>query len=94
MARLRIDPSFERHLDDYPSLRSRAVSALQRFVAAPARRGANFEPLEGSDGRYWSLRVNRNFRIILRRERDAEGDIYAAIDLGPHDIYRRYSGRR
>jgi plasmid maintenance system killer protein len=94
MPRVRIDPSFERRLDDYASMRDRIVSALQRFMIGPARRGANFEPLEGTDGRYWSLRVNRNFRIILRRERDAEGEIYAAIDLGPHDIYRRYSGRR
>jgi plasmid maintenance system killer protein len=95
MPRLRIDPAFEERLDRLDAaIRKRAITALERFMIAPARTGANFERIEGTNGRYWSLRVTRNFRIILRLERDDSGDVFAAVDVGPHDIYRRYPGRR
>jgi plasmid maintenance system killer protein len=95
MTRLRIDPGFEGRLAKLDvTLRRRAVRALERFIETPARAGANFERIEGTHGKYWSLRATRNFRIILRHERDVAGDVYVAIDVGPHDIYRRYSGRR
>jgi len=94
MPRLRIDPAFERRLDRLdPAIRKRTEQALVRFVASPPRGGANFERITGTNGRYWSLRATLNFRIILRLERDAAGELFAAIDVGPHDIYRRYSGR-
>ncbi len=94
MARLRIDPLFERRLAKLDAtIRKRTANALERFVANPARVGANFERIEGTDGRYWSLRVTLNFRIVLRLERDDMGDVYAAMDVGPHDIYRRFTGR-
>jgi len=96
MTRVGIHPEFEKRLAKLrdAQLRQRSHKALQRFIENPARIGSNLEQIEGTGGRYWSLRATRNFRIVLRRERDAEGDLYVAIDVGPHDIYRRYSGRR
>lgn len=38
---------------------------------------------------YFSIRVNDNFRILLRREEDVEGVYYVAADVANHDIYRR-----
>ena len=34
---------------------------------------------------YFTIRVNRNFRILLRAERDDEGDYYLLVDLDNHD---------
>jgi plasmid maintenance system killer protein len=46
----------------------------------------NLEPIAGE---MYSIRVNRNFRILLRKRQDDSGVCYAAEDIGGHDIYRR-----
>ena len=93
MIRLRIDPGFERALRRLaPSIRKRAKDALVKFIEDHTRPGLNFERLSGWSDCY-TIRINRNFRILLRREEDGdddEGPLYAAVDAGPHDlIYRR-----
>ena len=49
-----------------PVIRREVQAALVRFLTDSGARGLNFEKLRGYDDLY-SIRVNRNFRIILRR---------------------------
>ena len=72
-----------------PTVRAQAVAALFAFSTNSASRSLNFEKLAGRDGIY-SIRINRNFRIILRRTEAA--DTFEIEDIGPHDIYRRLGG--
>jgi plasmid maintenance system killer protein len=65
--------------------REQAIRAIKQFVADPDHPSLNFERLAGSD--LFSIRVNRGDRIILRR---LDGDSFELVDLGSHDIYRRY----
>ena len=69
-----------------PPLRREAFAALEAFCADSTSRGLNFEKLRGFDTLY-SIRINRNYRIILRRTQDV--DTFVIMDLGPHDVYRR-----
>jgi len=69
-----------------PQNRRDADNALATFVRDAATPGLNFEKLQGFD-RLYSIRVNRNYRIILLRT-DAP-DSYEVWDVGPHDIYRQ-----
>jgi Txe/YoeB family toxin of Txe-Axe toxin-antitoxin module len=59
--------------------------ALELFRTDPDHPSLNFERLAGSD--LFSIRVNRGDRIILRRR---DGDRFELVDVGSHDIYRRY----
>jgi plasmid maintenance system killer protein len=72
-----------------PSLRNEAIATLRLFAQHSANRGLNFEKLRGTDDLY-SIRIDRNFRIILRRTKVA--DTFEVRDIGPHDIYRRFGG--
>lgn len=91
MVRVRIDPGFERWIRDRKqpeSLRRKAIETLEKFMENPKRTGLNFEPLTGRPG-YFSLRINKGYRILLRKEEDADGELFAVTAAGPHDIYRR-----
>jgi hypothetical protein len=89
MSRLRIAPSY---LKAAAALSSkdfeRAAAALAKFLEDPDRPGLNFEPVRGMADHY-SIRVSRSHRILLRKEHDAEGDLFAAVDVGTHQVYRR-----
>jgi len=37
----------------------------------------------------YSIRVNRRYRILLVRETDEAGEIFAVVDIDTHQIYRR-----
>ncbi len=72
-----------------PPLRLAAKEAIKSFCADSARRGLNFEKLQGYDNLY-SIRINRSHRIILGRTDVA--DTYEIIRIGPHDSYRHLPG--
>ncbi len=72
-----------------PPVRARALVALQAFVVDHTAPGLNFEQLEGTDGLH-SIRINRNFRIILKQADVA--NTFEVWAVGPHDIYRRLGG--
>jgi plasmid maintenance system killer protein len=72
-----------------PSLRRDVIATLDRFANDSANPGLNFEKLQGQHDLY-SLRINRNFRIILQRT--AEKDTFEVWRIGPHDIYRSLGG--
>jgi plasmid maintenance system killer protein len=69
-----------------PLVRRDALSALNAFAADSTARGLHFEKLRGFRTLY-SIRIDRNHRIILRRT-DAP-DTFEIEDIGPHDVYRR-----
>ena len=71
-----------------PSVRKQATRALQKFMDEPRRPGLHFEPIAGRAG-FFSIRANLNFCILLQKTKDADGELYIAEDVGPHDIYRR-----
>jgi plasmid maintenance system killer protein len=72
-----------------PSLRRDAIATLNRFADDSGNPGLNFEKLRGPLDLY-SIRINRNFRIILRRT--AAKDTFEVWRIGPHDIYRNLGG--
>jgi plasmid maintenance system killer protein len=57
-------------------------------MEGPDRPGLNFERLAGWDDIY-SMRVTRNYRILLKRETDEAGEFFIAVDIGTHQVYRR-----
>jgi mRNA-degrading endonuclease YafQ of YafQ-DinJ toxin-antitoxin module len=64
---------------------ARINKALELFRTDPDHPSLNFERLAGSD--LFSIRIDRGDRIILRRR---DGEWFELVDLGSHDIYRRY----
>ena len=70
----------------HPDIREAAERALQKLLENPESRGLNLEPIQGE--RY-SIRVNRGFRILLRKRQEGSEICYTAEDVGSHDIYRR-----
>jgi hypothetical protein len=62
----------------------RADRALAKFHRAPNSPGLNFEAVKGAPG-FFTIRVNRNFRIMLRAQTDEAGPYYLIVDLDNHD---------
>ncbi len=89
MTRIRIADSYRKAERRIPQrIRLQAGKALSTFMETPDRPGLNFERLPGWDDTY-SIRVTRSYRILLKREADEAGELFAAVDIGTHQIYRR-----
>lgn len=87
--RLRITEGYRRSVGRVPDrIRKSATQALVKFVENPRHPGLNLERLMGWEDTY-SIRVNRQYRILLVRESDEAGELFAAVDIGTHQIYRR-----
>ncbi len=87
--RIRIDDSYMRSIRRVPErIQIRAKRALSRFQENPTHPGLNFERLSGWDDTY-SIRVTRHYRILLIRKTDEKGELFAAVDIGTHRVYRR-----
>jgi hypothetical protein len=86
--RVRPERSFVRRLRKLPPDREKAArAALAKFMQDATRAGLNFRPLAGSP-EHFIINSAHGDRIILRRD---EADLYAAVDVGPHDnLYRRW----
>jgi hypothetical protein len=86
--RLTIEAGFEAGLRSLPPDRRKAAGrALLKFAEEPGLPSLRFRPLVGRIG-YFIINPTRGDRIILRKDGD---DVYAAVDLGPHDnVYRRW----
>lgn len=89
--RVTIEPSFVRALKRLPPDRAKAAAAtIERFMLEPALPRLDFRPLKSNPG-YFIVDARRGDRLILRKD---EEDLYAAVDIGPHDnIYRRWNRR-
>ncbi len=60
-------------------------SAVERFAVDSRHPSLNFEKLKGTE--LYSIRVTQGDRVILRQ---VDPDTFELIDVGNHDIYRRY----
>lgn len=68
-----------------PDLRKRAAKSLKQFIENPRHPHLHFEKL--STG-YRTIRVDRNFRIVLR---EIDKLTYDLIDVGDHTrIYQEF----
>jgi hypothetical protein len=65
-------------------LASRTNKALEKFHMNPKSPGLNFEAVKNAPGSF-TIRVNRNFRILLVQEEDEEGPYYLIADVADHD---------
>jgi hypothetical protein len=65
-------------------LSTRAERAVEKFRSNPDLPGLNFEPYKGKPG-YFTIRVERNYRILLKEEQDKEGPYYLLVDIAEHD---------
>jgi len=63
---------------------SRAATALERFHTDPDTPGLNFEAFKNRPG-FFTIRVGRNFRILLQEETDEDGRYFLLADIGDHD---------
>lgn len=65
-------------------LASRAAKALTKFYLAPESPGLNFEAFKNRPG-FFTIRVDRNFRILLKAEEDEKGPYFLLADIADHD---------
>ena len=87
MPRVELTPRFQKSFARlHPDLREAAARALQKLLENPESRGLNLEPIQDA---LYSIRVNRGFRILLRKRQDGSEICYIIEDVGSHDIYRR-----
>jgi hypothetical protein len=91
-AAIRVKPSsrFLRQLKaDTPQRAQRVQEALRRLMEQPHRKGGHLEVFRGRPG-YFTARITRGWRFLLRKERDAKGTYYLVVEYGSHeDIYGR-----
>ncbi len=86
--RITVEKSFERAMNKLPPNRKRgAIRALAKFQTEPRLPSLDFRPLAGAVG-YFIIDPHGGDRIILRK---ITHDHYAAVDVGPHDLYRRWN---
>jgi hypothetical protein len=84
--RLQLTPAFEKAFVRLPkALQARVTATLERFIDNPRHPGLHFEKLRGG-GDLHSIRTTRGYRILMRRESDSAGELFALVDVGPHDI--------
>ena len=73
-----------------PNRRTAAINALAKFMQEPALPSLKFRPLATKSG-YFIISSAHGDRIILRKLDD---NVFAAVDVGPHDnVYRRWNRR-
>ncbi len=73
-----------------PDRQEKVRTALRLFMENPKFARLDFRPLSGKAG-HFIIDSGRGDRIILRRQ---EGESYDAVDVGTHDLYRRWNRRR
>ena len=90
MPRVRVDPGYLKSARKITAQEKRlANSSLKKFAEDSTRPGLNFEPVAGRAD-YFTIRVNKPLRILLRREEDKDGELFAAVGIGSHNtVYRR-----
>lgn len=85
--RIRITERYKRSARKH-NITTKAARTVSRFIENAQHPGLHFEQLSGWDDTY-SIRVNRQYRILLVRETDEAGEIFAVVDIDTHQIYRR-----
>jgi len=60
---------------------------IEFFKKDPLHPSLRMHPLKGKLSGFWSISINQNYRIILKRK--SNGDI-VFYSIGKHDVYRNY----
>lgn len=91
MARWRRGADFERRVSKLgrPDLPKRVAAALKKLSENPPPSSIRLKPMEGRKD-LWEARVDQGWRLILKRTKDEQGDYFVVLDIGPHDILKRY----
>ena len=91
-ARIVVEATFVAEARKLPPNRKKAASvALTKFMTEPQLPSLRMRPLQGKQG-YFIIDSVHGDRIILRKDAD---DLFAAVDVGPHDnVFRRWDRRR
>lgn len=66
------------------SFQNRVARALKSLGLNPRSKGVNLEPVRGRKGFYTS-RISRSHRLLLRQCEDESGDFWLVVDFGTHD---------
>ena len=86
---LALDRNYLDHLNRMPvEIQRRANNLLLKFMDNQSAAGLNFEKLKGGSG-FYSLRVQDNYRVILRKADDSKQPIFVYIDT--HDNAYRWA---
>jgi mRNA-degrading endonuclease RelE of RelBE toxin-antitoxin system len=65
-------------------LSGRIDKTIVKFCNNPGSPGLNFEAFKNAPG-FFTIRVDRNFRILLKSEEDKEGAYFLLADVANHD---------
>ena len=71
--------------------RTRARRYLDMLGRSPVPGSLKFKPMEGTNRELWECHAGGQNRFILRLAKDNIGVYFIVEDVGPHDIYNRYS---
>ncbi len=92
MRRLRLKPSsrFARDYRKLPAAVQKKIDlALHKLMTRPDLGGLNLEKLEGHTDLY-TARVDRNYRLLLKRREDEQGTYYVLAEVADHKTtYRK-----
>jgi mRNA-degrading endonuclease RelE of RelBE toxin-antitoxin system len=86
--RVTVELTYTKAVRRLPPDRAKAANAaLVKFLEAPSLPSLKFRTLKGKDN-YFIISSAHGDRVILRKDAD---DLFAAVDVGPHDnVYRRW----
>jgi mRNA-degrading endonuclease RelE of RelBE toxin-antitoxin system len=91
MARVELTHAFLKAAAALPESVQRAIERKLTFLRQnPRHNSLRLERLQGWNDR-WKMRVNDNYRILLRLESSGEEQVFVAEDVGPHSIYSKWN---
>ena len=62
----------------------RVIDCLSRFIDNERHPSLDFKSLSGRDG-YFTIRVNLNYRILMKAGEDDKGVYYKLVAVGTHN---------
>lgn len=77
--------SWKKYIKNNPPLRKQSESALRKFASDPEIPGLRIKKIQGTQN-LWELSVNMDVRIVWYPDRD----IAVLLDIGPHDVLKKY----
>jgi addiction module RelE/StbE family toxin len=85
LKQIKYTQTFEKHFMRLPlSIKKKAVKKEQLFRENPQHPSLRLHKLSGKLSHYWSISVDRQYRIIFRYH---NSNTIVFIDIGTHSIY-------
>lgn len=88
MMKFKHHSDFDKSFKKLPaSVKNKFFAKLKLFVQNRTHPSLNLEKLEPKILRKWSLRIDKNYRVIFEFK---DSDMIFLLDIGPHDqIYKK-----